>query len=162
MEILNWRGVIIPKIFSAPYRQNSASDPKSFGGARTCLRSSITVPSLVGLRFHPPPWQPQTLSFFCSSVSLSFRRAFERQRLCAGFCNEGIRVYTETILMPLDRERSVVVHPRSTFSDWCQLATILNAESKKRQKLFFFAATGRQNKAIETKFHISLYTVGLL
>jgi len=29
--------------------------PKSFRGARTCSRSSITMPSLVGLGFHPPP-----------------------------------------------------------------------------------------------------------
>jgi len=29
--------------------------PKSFRGARTCSRSSITVPSLVWLGFHPPP-----------------------------------------------------------------------------------------------------------
>jgi len=34
-------------------------------------RSSITVPSLVGLRFHPPPGRPKTLSFFvCLSVCL--------------------------------------------------------------------------------------------
>jgi len=44
---------------------------KSFGGARTCLRSSITVPSLVWLGFHPPP--QITLSFL--SVCLSIRHA---------------------------------------------------------------------------------------
>jgi len=38
--------------------------PKSFSDARTCSRSSITMPSLVGLGFHPPPGQPKTLSFF--------------------------------------------------------------------------------------------------
>jgi len=44
---------------------------KSFGGARTCSRSSITTPSLVELGFHPPPWQPQTLSsFVCLFVCL--------------------------------------------------------------------------------------------
>ena len=59
---------------------------------------------------------------------------------------------TETILMPLDRGRFVVVHPCLTFSDCCQLATTLNAEVQKRQKLGFFANRGRQNKPIETKF----------
>jgi len=45
---------------------------KSFGSARTCLRSSITVPSLVGIGFHPPPAWPKTLSFFvCLFVCLS-------------------------------------------------------------------------------------------
>jgi len=37
--------------------------PKSFPGARTCSRSSITEPCLVGLGFHQPPGCPKTLSF---------------------------------------------------------------------------------------------------
>jgi len=44
-----------PQIFSTPQRRNYASDLKSFRGARTCLMSSIAMPSLVGLGFHPPP-----------------------------------------------------------------------------------------------------------
>jgi len=45
---------------------------KIFGGARMCSRSSITMPSFVGLRFHPPPGRPKTLSvFICLSVNLS-------------------------------------------------------------------------------------------
>jgi len=37
-----------------------------------CLRSSITMPSLVVLGFHPPPGWPKTLSFFsvCLLVTL--------------------------------------------------------------------------------------------
>jgi len=54
---------------------------KRFRGARTCSRSSVTIPSLVGLGFHPPPGWPKTLSFL--SVCLFVRHAFERQRLCA-------------------------------------------------------------------------------
>jgi len=64
--------------------------PKSFRGARTCSRSSITLPSLVALGFHPPPGWSKTLSFL--SVCLSVRHAFERQRLCARFCHEGVGV----------------------------------------------------------------------
>jgi len=41
---------------------------------------------------------------------------------------------TETILMPLDRGRFVVVHPCSTFWDCCQSATPLNADVKKNGK----------------------------
>jgi len=44
------------------------------------------------------------------------------------------------------------LHPCSTFSDCCQLATPLNAEIQKRPKLGVFAVRGRQNKQIETKF----------
>ena len=58
---------------------------------------------------------------------------------------------TETILMPLDRGRFVVVHPCPTFSDCCQLATPLNAEVQKNGKNCF-CQQGRQNKPIETKF----------
>jgi len=77
------------QIFSAPERRNCASDPKSSRGARTCSRSSITMPSLVGLGFHPPPGQPKTLSFF---VCLFVRHTFECQRLCARFRHEGVGV----------------------------------------------------------------------
>jgi len=69
------RGLVTPK-FSAPLSSETmrnASDPKSFRGARTCLRSSITMPSLVVLGFHLPPGQPKALSFLfvCLSVCLS-------------------------------------------------------------------------------------------
>jgi len=65
------RGPGYPK-FSAPPSGETASDPKSIRGTRTCSRSSITMPSLVGLGFHPPPKWPKTLSFFvCLSVCLS-------------------------------------------------------------------------------------------
>jgi len=45
-------------------------------------------------------------------------------------------------LMPLDRERFVVVHPCSTLSDCCELATTLNAEVQKRQKWGFSPTEG--------------------
>ena len=38
-----------PQIFSTPYRRNYTLNPQQFRGARTCWRSSITMPSLVGL-----------------------------------------------------------------------------------------------------------------
>ena len=47
--------------------------PNSFRGARTCARSSITMPSLVGLGFHPPPGRPKTVSFFTGSIARSAR-----------------------------------------------------------------------------------------
>jgi len=52
----------------------------------------------------------------------------------------------------LARGRFVVVQPCSTFSDYCQLATALNAEVENMAKIGVFAARGRQNKPIETKF----------
>jgi len=42
-----------------------------FGGARTSSRSSITVISVVGLGFHPPPRGGQNVEFFvCLSYML--------------------------------------------------------------------------------------------
>ena len=57
-----------PQIFSAPSGETMRLTPKSFQGARTCLRSSITKPSLVGLGFYPPTgsWWPKKVEFFGS------------------------------------------------------------------------------------------------
>jgi len=81
-----------PQIFSAapPSGETMRQTTKRFRGERTRSRSSITMPSLVGLGFHPPPGWPKTLSFL--SVCLFVRHAFERQRLCARFRHEGVGV----------------------------------------------------------------------
>ena len=131
--------------------------PKSFGGARTCSRSSITVPSLVGLGFHRLPGWPKMLTF-CLPVCLFV--TFFNVRDCAP--DFAMKASTETILMPLDRGRFVVVHPCSTFSDCCELGTPQNAEVQKWQNFGFFAARGRQNEPIETKFGTSACTLCLL
>jgi len=88
------RGLVTPKFSAPPSGETMHQTPKSFRGARTCSRSSITMPSLVGLEFHLPPGQPKTLSFLfvCLFVCLSVRHAFERPRLCAQFRQEGVRV----------------------------------------------------------------------
>ena len=68
------RGSGYLQIFSAPSGETTRQTTKRFRSERTCSRSSITMPSLVGLGFHPPPGWPKTLSFFlsvCLSVCLS-------------------------------------------------------------------------------------------
>jgi len=45
------RACRFPKIFSTLWQRNYASYPKRFRGARTCSRSSITMPSLGGSNF---------------------------------------------------------------------------------------------------------------
>ena len=62
-----------PQIFSAPSGETMSQSPKSFRGARTCLMSSITMPSMVGLRFHPPPGAAKNEFFYlfvCPFVTL--------------------------------------------------------------------------------------------
>jgi len=91
--------------------------PKRFRGARTCLRSSITMPSFVGLGYHPPLGQPKRLSFFCLSVSLSVCSSrFWTSEIVVRPISPWRRWSTETIVIPLDRGRFVVVHPCSTVN----------------------------------------------
>jgi len=96
-----WRfqvdGVWLSPNFKRPKRRNYASDRQSFRGARTCSRSSITTPTLVGLGFHPPPGWPKTLRFFvCLSVCLTATQlnAKVQKRQKSGFFSplEGDRI----------------------------------------------------------------------
>jgi len=87
MGVLSWRGLVIPKFSAPPAAKLCVRPPKVFRGARTCSRSSITMPSMVGLGF-----QPGQKRWVFLSVCLSVRHAFERQRLCARFRHEGVGV----------------------------------------------------------------------
>jgi len=85
-----------PQIFSAPSGETMRQTSKRFRGARTCSRSSITIPSLVWLGFHSPPgWRKKVEFFVCLSrffvrYALSLRHAFERQSLFARFRHEDV------------------------------------------------------------------------
>jgi len=80
MGVLMW-GIVFPKFTAPPSGENVPRTPKRFRGERTCSRSYITMPSLMGLGFHPPPGWPKALSFWtfalcyravvCLSVCLS-------------------------------------------------------------------------------------------
>ena len=150
MGVLIWRGLVTPKFSVPPSGETMRQTPKRFRGARTCSRSSITMPGLVGLGFHPPPGWWKTLSFLsvCHAFpvrhDLSVRHAFERSEFVR-LISPWRRWSTEMILMPLDRGRFVVVHPCWTFSDCRQLSTSLNAEVQKTSKIGVF----RCQRAIE-------------
>jgi len=60
------------KFSAPPSGETTRQTTKRFRGKRTCSRSSITMPSLVGLGFHPLPGWQKTLSFLsvCLSVTL--------------------------------------------------------------------------------------------
>jgi len=137
MGELIWGDLVSPK-FSVPHSGKTMRQThKSSGGARTCSRSSITMPSLVELGFHPPPGWPKTLIFFvCLCLSVCPSCFWMSEIVCP--ISPWRHWSTETILMPLDRGRFVVVHPCSTFSDCCQLATPLNAEVQKTAKIGVF------------------------
>jgi len=74
--------------------------------------SSITVPSLVGLGFHPPPRRPEMFIFLfvCLSVTLL------NVRVCLpDFAMKALEYRND--FDALDRGRFVVVHPCSTLLD---------------------------------------------
>jgi len=71
MGVLSCWGLVVPKFSATPSGETVCQNRKSFRGARTCSRSSVTMPSLVGLGFHPPPGRPKPLSFVSLSVCLS-------------------------------------------------------------------------------------------
>ena len=81
-----------PQIFSAPSGETMRQTPKSFGGPRTCSRSSIIMPSLVGPYFTRHRGGQKRWVFLCLFGRLSVRHAFERQSLCAWFRHEGVGV----------------------------------------------------------------------
>jgi len=54
MGVFSWRGLVTPN-FQHPLSAKLCVRPKSFRGARTCSRFSVTMPTLVCLGFHPPP-----------------------------------------------------------------------------------------------------------
>ena len=91
------RGLVIPKFSVPPSGKTMHQTPK---GTKTCSRSSITMPSLMALGFHPPPGRPKTLSFLsvCLSVCLSVTLLNVRD------CAPDFASSTETILMLFDRE----------------------------------------------------------
>ena len=66
------RGLVSPKFSVPPSGETMRQTPKSFRDARTRSRSSITMPGLVGLGFHPPPGWPKTLNFFVCLVVCLF------------------------------------------------------------------------------------------
>jgi len=148
--VLSWGGLVTPK-FSAPPSGETASDPQKSWRYKNVLEVLYHHAKFGGLGFHLPLGRPKRWVFVCLSVCPSRFWTSEFVHPVSPWR----RWSTETILIPLDRGRFIVVHPCSTFnfSDCCQLATPLNAEVYKAAKIvFFFAAIGRQNKLIEAKF----------
>jgi len=62
-----------PKFSAPPSGETMRQTPKSFRGARTCSRSSIAMPSLVGLDFHPFSFYSAPHCKRCTSYGNSVR-----------------------------------------------------------------------------------------
>ena len=116
--VLSWRGLVIPKYLAPLAAKLCVRPPKVLEVQERARGPLITVPSLVGLGFHPPPGWPKTLSFLSVCLSVTLLNV----RDCApDFAMKALEYRNDFILMPLDRGRFVVVHPCSTLSDnWRQ------------------------------------------
>ena len=66
-------------------------DPKCFWGERTCSRFSMSMLSLVGLRFHPLLRQPKTMSFL--SLGLYVHHTCDITLVNNGLLNDNISVH---------------------------------------------------------------------
>jgi len=97
------------------------------------------MPSLVGFGFHLPPGRPNTLSFFVCLFVCLFVTLLNVRDCAPDFAVKVLEYRDDFDTVG----RFVVVHPRSTFSDCCQLATPLNAEGQKTAKTGFFVNRGR-------------------
>jgi len=110
------------------------------------------VANLLGLGFHLPPGRPKTFSF----LSVCPSRFWTSETVCPISPWSGCS--TETILIPLDRGRFVVVHRCSSFSDCRHVATPDNVEVQKNAKIGGF----RRQRATELTdrdeiWHVSVY-----
>ena len=136
MGVLSW-GVPVTRNFQRPLAAKLCDKPPKVFEVQECARDPLSACQVWwGSHFtrrHGVTWS----LFVCLSVCSSRFWMSEIVRLISPWRRCSI----ETILIPLDRGRFVVVHPCSTFSDCCQLATPLNAEVQKNSKNCGFSLT---------------------
>ena len=136
-----WRRV--PANFQRSLAAKLCIRPQTFSRCKNVLEVLYHRAKFGGARISAAPQAAKNVEFFvCLFVCMSVRHAFERQSLCVRFRRQWS---TETILIPLDRGRFVVVHSCPTFSNCCQLATPLNAEVQQKAKIGVF----RRQRATE-------------
>ena len=79
------RGLVSLKFSPPPSGETMRQAPQKFSRCKKVLKVLyITMPSLVGLDFHPPPGWPKTLSFLSVCLSVCSSR-FLNVSLCARF-----------------------------------------------------------------------------
>ena len=91
----NLTGSAYPQIFSAPSGETMRQTTKRFRGARTCSRSSITIPSWCGSDFTAAGLAKKVQFFVCPSRffvrhALSVHHAYERQSFFVRFRHEDV------------------------------------------------------------------------
>jgi len=140
--VLSWRGVVVPKFSAPPTGETMRQTSKSFRGARTCSRSSITMPCLGGAWISPAARAAKNgfCLFVCLPVTLL------SVRVCApDFAMKAWEYRKDFDAVGYRKVRSCAPmfnFLRVTAANWRQHSM---PKSKKRQKLGFF----RQQRATE-------------
>jgi len=119
MWVLSWWGLVTPKFSTPPSGKTVRETWKSFRGARTWSRSSITMPSLVGLGFHPPPGRPKTLSFLWPPYAIE--QAIIFFALCFLLLSSFFLSFLPCLISAIADWMSTILHT------WCGLSANLDA-----------------------------------
>jgi len=163
MRVLSWRGLVPPK-FSASHSGETMRRTPTILEEKNVLKVVNHRATFGGARISPAARATKNVEFLFVRLSVCSSRFWTSEVVRP--LSPWRRWSTETILMTLDKGRGryvvLVVHQCSNFSDCSQLATLLNAEFQKRQKLGFFAARGRQNKPISRRNFTRKRIPGLL
>jgi len=140
MGVLSWRGLVIPK-FSVPLAAKLCARPPKVLEVQERARGPLSPCQVFGgARISSAAGVAKNVEFFaCRFVYLFVCPSRFWTSEIVRPVSPWRRWSTERLLIPLDRERFVVVHPCSTFSDCCQLATPLNAEVQKNGKNWGFS-----------------------
>ena len=115
MRVLS-RGLVFPKFSAPPSGETMRRTPKVL---EVQLQERLSPCQVWWGSDFTAAGAAKNVEFF---VCVSVRHAFERQSSCVRFRHEGAIQY-RIDFDALDRERFVVVHPCSIFSDCRQLAT---------------------------------------
>ena len=92
MWVLSSRGLVIPK-FSAPPTAKLCVKPRKVSEVQERARGLLSPCQAWWGSDFPAAGAAKSIEFFaCLFVCLSFRHAFEHQRLCALFRHEGVGV----------------------------------------------------------------------
>jgi len=137
MGILSWQGLVIPKFSAPPSDETICQTPKVLEVQERARGPLSLCQVWWGSDFtRRRGGQKRWVEFFvCLSVCLFVCTSRFWTSEFVRPISQWRRWSTETFVTPLDRGRFVVfVHPCSTYWDWCQLATSLNAEVQKTAK----------------------------
>jgi len=138
MRVLSWGGLVPPKFSASHSGETMRRIPTIL--EKNVLKVINHRATFGGARISPAARATKNVEFLFVRLSVCSSRFWTSEVVRP--LSPWRRWSTETILMTLDKGRGryvvLVVHQCSNFSDCSQLATLLNAEFQKRQKLGFF------------------------